>query len=235
MPPLVKACYKQLCHFNENVKLVTLNNLEEYISLPQPIIENVERGCVSWAHFSDIVRNTLLAQHGGLWLDATIWVSGKLPITEIREMSIYSANFPMGTSKYAVRYWSSFDCNWNSCCLCTNQTNYILYSFVSKMLQEIAVRESYWPDYVIQDYLIYYASTRFPKVREDFLRMKFSNPQFLELSKMMNLPYCHTKYKQLLKTDFVFKLSFRSPWNLKTTEGLPTFYGRILQDIIDPL
>lgn len=233
MPPLIKACHRQLTYFNKNITLISSQNVEQYINLPSIIYENVKDGLISWAHFSDIVRNTLLAQYGGLWLDATVWVSGKLPIDKFSTMSIYSANviFPI-ISKFSVRYWSSFEYNWNSWCLWSNQSNHLLFSFVSDMLCNIAKNETFWPDYVIQDYLIYYACRKFPSVKKDFENIYIHNQHWTDLAEMMNLPYSKQKYNNLIQTDYVFKLSFRSPWRIKTSKGEQTFYGRILEEII---
>ena len=101
------------------------------------------------------------------------------------------------------------------------------------MLQAIAVREYYWPDYVIQDYLIHYACRTFSEIKED---MEYSQEWQCnhrnDLALLMSQPYDELKYKQLIQTDFFFKLSFRSQW-IREREGVQTFYGRILSGIID--
>ena len=43
MPELVKACYQNLCKLNgDDVKLLTMDNLGEYVELPQYIFEKLE-------------------------------------------------------------------------------------------------------------------------------------------------------------------------------------------------
>ena len=92
MPPLVKACYRQLTYYNKNVILLTNDNIKEYIDIPPIVYKKVSTGHVSWAHFSDITRNTLLARYGGLWLDATVWVGGKIPFDKLKNVEFFSAN-----------------------------------------------------------------------------------------------------------------------------------------------
>lgn len=229
MPPLIAACYRQLTKYNSNVTLVTNQNVNEYITLPSIIFEKVKDGRISWAHFSDIVRNTLLAQYGGLWLDATVWVSGHLPIDRLSQMDFYTANGYVPKTRSSVRFWTSYQWNWSTWCLWAGISNYFLYTFVSEMLQAIAQRESYWPDYVIQDYLIFYACRMFPSVRKDMeISQKWQCDYRNELASLMNQPYDEKKYRQLLQSDFFFKLSFRSNCASKTNGGRATFYGKLI-------
>ena len=119
MPPLIEACYRQLTYFNSNVTLITEQNVHEYIALPAVIFEKVHDGRITWAHFSDIVRNTLLARYGGLWLDATVWVSGALPMDKLSKMNFFSANGVVPVMRSSVRFWTSYEWNWSGWCLCT--------------------------------------------------------------------------------------------------------------------
>ena len=233
MPPLVKACYRQLTKYNNNVVLVTLKNVENYINLPNVIYDKTYTEKISWAHFSDIVRNTLLAKHGGLWLDATVWVSGKIPFEKLSLVKFFSANGKIPQSSRSIRFWTSFEYNWNTWCMWSKQINNPLFSFVSETLMAIAEREKQWPDYVIQDYLIYYAYKNIPGIIEMLEQSKTipcNNRN--ELAKVMDNEFNEDKYKELTKDDFVFKLSFRAKWDKTTKDGTETFYGRILKDII---
>lgn len=233
MPPLVKACYRQLTHYNKNVILITNNNIKEYIELPEIIFEKVHNGKISWAHFSDIVRNTLLAKHGGLWIDATVWVSGEISFKDLLLLEVFSANSKVPVSKRATRFWTSFEYNWSTWCMWSKDCNNKLYSFVSRMLTEIALKEIQWPDYVIQDYLIYYAARNIQGVKE-MLEQSSTVPckKRNELATIMNDPFDKNIYNKLIEKDFVFKLSFRANWKNQTKEGKQTFYGRILENTI---
>lgn len=229
MPILVKACYNQLQRNNANVRLVTNGNLHEYIILPDIILTKVGDGRITWAHFSDIVRMTLLAKYGGLWLDATVWVPYKLPLDMLKSMPLFSANGTSGSSSNSIRFWTSFEWNWSGWCIGGNHENYILFSFVSDMLINIAEKENYLLDYVLIDYLIHYACRHFPTVCNDMDNIKKIPCNYRnDLASVMNEPYNADIYNKLIATDFVFKLSFRSPWHETTEQGQQTFYGRLV-------
>lgn len=46
----------------------------------------------------------------------------------------------------------------------------------------------------------------------------------------MNEEYNEEQYKELIKNNYFFKLSFRAGWNTKTKEGKKTFYGMLICD-----
>lgn len=233
MPPLVKACYRQLTYYNDNVILLTNDNIKEYIDIPPIVYKKVSTGHVSWAHFSDITRNTLLARYGGLWLDATVWVRGKIPFDKLKNVEFFSANSKVPASSRAMRFWTSFDYNWSTWCMYSRVKGNRLFTFVAEMLTSIAEREKQWLDYVIQDYLIYYAYKELPDIA-DMLESCKTIPccNRNKLAEIMNERFDEEKYNELIKDDFVFKLSFRTKWEKKTEKGEQTFYGRILEDII---
>lgn len=233
MPPLVKACYKQLTHYNKNVVLLTNENIKTYIRVPQEVYNKVESGKISWAYFSDIVRNTLLAKQGGLWIDATVWVPKTIPMDILKKYIFFSPSEYLIPNNKTIRFWSNLKWNWNGWCLWSRNINHPIFSFVSDMLIDIAIKEPIIPDYVTIDYLIYYAIRLFPEKQEEFelsKKLKCNNRHIL--ATIMNKEYEEEIYKNLIKDNYFFKLSFRAKWKEKTKEGKTTFYGKLIKDII---
>ncbi len=73
-PDLNKICLKSL---RENLKdreiiIITKNNLNDYIKLPDFIMEKYENGFISHTHLSDIIRLELLINYGGTWIDSSV-------------------------------------------------------------------------------------------------------------------------------------------------------------------
>lgn len=82
-PLLCKACLaslrRNLPQFE--VKVVTEQNMFDYIHPPKHIIEKYQEGIISRTHFSDILRTLLLIEHGGVWIDSTVYCTGyNIPI-----------------------------------------------------------------------------------------------------------------------------------------------------------
>lgn len=80
-PELVKACYSrmQIVFGDERVHLVTESNICDYVEMPDFVMDKWKSGRITNTHFSDLLRNELLIEHGGLWLDSTVYMSGGLP------------------------------------------------------------------------------------------------------------------------------------------------------------
>ena len=80
-PELVKNCVRSIEYHIKDRNIIYLNseNFTDYCDIPQYIIDKWKKGIISNTHFSDILRLALLTQHGGLWLDATVYMTGALP------------------------------------------------------------------------------------------------------------------------------------------------------------
>lgn len=81
MPEIIKLCLKSVESYckKTDITLIRLSdeNIDDYISLPDFVVQNKQ--IYSPAHFSDLLRLCLLTVYGGLWLDATILLSGPIP------------------------------------------------------------------------------------------------------------------------------------------------------------
>lgn len=80
-PDIVKSCYEQLKKLSNGHKIciITRENINNYISLPDYILDKHKSGIISNTHLSDIIRIMLLAKYGGLWVDATCYFTEPIP------------------------------------------------------------------------------------------------------------------------------------------------------------
>lgn len=81
MPSLVKKCYERILEFHSDSNIVFIDsyNYSNYIAIPDYIINKWKKGIISHAHFSDVIRTSLIAQYGGLWIDATTYLLSPIP------------------------------------------------------------------------------------------------------------------------------------------------------------
>lgn len=81
VPTIVKQCLESVDKWKGDYTVIRLtdNNLSKYIELPDYIVKKKEQGIIPLAQFSDILRVCLLSTYGGVWLDATILLTGTLP------------------------------------------------------------------------------------------------------------------------------------------------------------
>lgn len=78
-PEICKACLASLRRWYPDKKIITLdkNNLSQYATLPDYIERKHKQGIIPHAHYSDILRLQLLLEHGGSWIDSTIFFTGR--------------------------------------------------------------------------------------------------------------------------------------------------------------
>lgn len=79
MTDMLRMCLSSIDKYAGNCVIVRLSdkNIEDYIDLPDFVKE--KRSLFSLVHFSDLLRLMLLKTYGGVWLDATIWLSAEIP------------------------------------------------------------------------------------------------------------------------------------------------------------
>lgn len=146
MPELVENCYKQLVKHNSNVILITKNNIRDYTHIPEEIYTKVSKGQICYTHLSDILRLSLLAERGGMWLDATCFVPYSIPDKAKKEV-FYS---PSTRGLDDMPSWSNSRwCSWNvGSCIKNNP----FFMFARDMLYSIYINESCVPHYLVMDY-----------------------------------------------------------------------------------
>lgn len=80
-PDIVKRCIASIKEHAGNHPVIILNKktLQEYVKIPEFIEEKLRNKKISNAHYSDLVRITLLIAYGGYWFDATCFMTAGIP------------------------------------------------------------------------------------------------------------------------------------------------------------
>ena len=199
---------------NPNVQFIDMNNVGEFVELPEIVYKKLRTGKLLYAHFSDIVRNSLLAKYGGLWLDATVYTSGKIP--EIaKSYTFFSPNDEKNAS-----YWCTY-------AMGSNKINSITFCFLKEMLIAVCTREDVWPEYLLQDRLISFAYRNIISSKIAIDETPENNTRRFMLFALMNKPYNDDIYNDLIKDNFIFKLSYKAKYKLEC-DGKQTYYAKLI-------
>lgn len=80
-PALVKQCIRSVRRYASDceVRILTEQNLGEYVTFPDDVWAKYRSGKIPFTQFSDLLRVALLAEHGGIWMDATVLLTDRLP------------------------------------------------------------------------------------------------------------------------------------------------------------
>ena len=229
MPSIVKKCYNYIKQYNDNVILITRQNVKEFVNLPESIYQKVESGKISYTHFSDILRLTLIAECGGMWIDATCYNPYSIP-NSAKELIFYSPHNDKIVKKSNFIYWCDSG-GWRSWNLgsCIKQNP--LFSFCKELIHEIAIKQECMPNYFMVDCLISYAYRNFPNIKKMIDNMPNCNTKCADLFLLYfnkNKIYNEEKYNQLIQDNWIFKLTYKTIWQSQVN-GKLTFYGKIFK------
>lgn len=89
-PRLVKQCVDSIYRYAGEYQVILLDksNYNNYVSIEEKIVYKMLNGKLSMAHFSDILRLSLLYAYGGVWIDSTVLLTSTIP-KEILEADIF--------------------------------------------------------------------------------------------------------------------------------------------------
>ncbi len=73
-PALVQKCYQSLKEnlISKEIILITSENMSDYVTFPDYILEKWKKGQITHTHMTDLLRLELLIKYGGMWIDATV-------------------------------------------------------------------------------------------------------------------------------------------------------------------
>ena len=80
-PELIKACTKTVEKWKGDFdqKILDMETIENFSNLPGFLHDRLKSGLMEFPHFADLLRLNLLINHGGVWIDATSYMTAPLP------------------------------------------------------------------------------------------------------------------------------------------------------------
>lgn len=230
-PPIVQACYRSVCRVMEGerkVVVITRENYAEYAEFPRFIVERFEAGIISPALFSDLLRTELLIRHGGTWIDATVFLSGKVPeyILDSKLFMFRIAGYDIILQATRMESWFLSACRNEKILLLAQK---LLYLYLEKHKTPA-------------EYLIWYdfmelAIERFPKEWREVPPVVRGPCDLLQ--NMLFEPYRQDVWDILTANSSVHKLTYRFADNFrfsetevrKAIERKDTYYSHITGNI----
>lgn len=195
-PDLVKRCVESMKYHITDMEIIFLDsgNIKDYITLPDYIYDKWEKGIIPNAQFSDLVRNQLIIEHGGLWIDSTTYLTGSIPsyITD---------------SDFFVYHDGFFNCevinmgNW----LIWGKANNLLLNEVQNLLLTYWKENNYLKQYFIMQLFFRMVSDYYPKewAKVPYYSQMNQHTFMMELNNTFN----KTRWEQLKELTPIHKLS----------------------------
>lgn len=226
VPEMVMNCLNSIDKYLPADKfefhLITLENVFNYIDLPDWIIDKYNREIITPTHLSDILRMGLLYRYGGLWIDATYFATRPFD-EEIFEKDFWTLCFkkPLWKLDIADGKWSGN----------------IMYSKPGNLLHRFALNAfyEYWRAqdkliaYFLIDHIIEIAYRRIPGIKDMIDSVEPSNPHCHSIRPMVNLAFNETIWNKISKDTYLFKLQRRDNAQAQNIIGELTYYGKLLE------
>ena len=224
LPELVRMCYASVNRNRGNhpFKVLTRDNYQEYVRLPDHIMDKVEAGAITITHLSDLIRFALLSQYGGLWLDSTVFVSDRLP-EDIFTAEYFTVKRPLTpkNGNVAQDRWTNF--------LHAAQKGNLLCRFVFDFFMEYWKTQNSLVNYFLIDYTINLAYDEIPECRKLLDAVPLMDDDLYRLEDMLSAKWDPAVFEEIKKHALFSKLSWRKGGKKKTSSGEETIYGHLVR------
>lgn len=227
MPDFCKMCYENLKRNTPedySVHLITQDNYSEFVSLPAEIVQLLRSGKLSVTQFSDLLRQALIAANGGVWIDASVWVTEKYIELIDFNAPFWSVKLDSVDDESVIGQVIS-QCKWSGFALAGCKDS-LIFKFVYECMCKYFLGHTYTIDYFIQNMIIRIAYDQIESIHEIIEKMPVSNRQMYELYRWMDQPFDDKKWKDLCSDTSIFKLTQKRPYN-EMVDGKITFYGHL--------
>jgi hypothetical protein len=168
-------------------------------------------------HFSEILRANLLSRYGGLWLDASIYVSDRLPSFE--NFSYYTTIMKRNDGRHTYSEFLAF-------CLPNN----ILWSSVKDFLFDYWRKNDKAIDYFILSIFMDYAYKNINAIKLLIDNVPLSRRSVFDLYCVLNHEYNASEYKTLCEAISFHKLTYKEDFKSYTKDKKLTYYGYLYQE-----
>ncbi len=217
-PMIIKKCIESQKKYLEGytINIITKENIKDFVSLPEYILEKFNDGIISYTHFSDILRISLLSEHGGIWLDSTVLLTDRLPeyITDSPFFVYKSIELDRSdTSQLVASSW-----------LISSYTNQKISLLTRNLLYEYWKKENKLDDYFLFHILFKYATENCQKEWKMVPTYSNINPHILYFEFLDG--FDENRFKDILKISSVHKLNRKT---VNENKNLYTYYDYIIE------
>lgn len=218
-PSIVKKCYASLKEnlTDREIILIDRNNMADYVTFPDYIIEKWEKGIISNTHFSDLLRMELLIRYGGLWIDATVFCTAKRE--QIPDFYFDSDLFLFQCLKPGRDGHSGIASNWFICAKSNNKilmaTRHLCYEYWKKY--------DYLVDYFFSEFFMDMVLEYYPKDWQEIVPKDNATPHILLLR--MFETYDEKMWYAIKEQTPFHKLSYKYTEEQSNLKG--TYFDRL--------
>lgn len=224
-PDIIRRCVQSICANSENyaVEIIDANNYSDFVDIPSHILDKLNSGNISLTHFADYYRMAILAAHGGLWIDASLFVNKPIK-NNIFDQPVFTVRNP-GMDPTNVSNWE-----WTVGVIGGWKGNTLFYG-ASELLSAYWRDHDVLADYFVFDYMIRLLCNCSTELHTALSAVAPNNRDFYFLQEHANAPFSDTLYEKMQHSKtWLYKISWKSVYSLETPDGKETMFARWIKD-----
>ena len=206
MPAVVKLCIDSIRRNIDDrpVNIITFKNMHNYLDLGGRIMDLHKAGRIDHIHFADLIRMRLIADHGGMWADGTIFLSQNLD-PDWFKLPFYSIKNPLSGRFVSRNRWTGF-------CF-AGARGAATPKVVDTIFRRYWESQDWRMDYFLIDACINLAYETVPQVKAEIDAVPYNNPQLYAMRDLLCEPFDKEKYDRVTADTSIFKLNWRASNN----------------------
>lgn len=216
-PLIVKKCYNSLVinavRGGWKVVALTENGVKKYIQLPSFIEELKEKGKMWYALYSDLIRLALLYCYGGIWCDATCYLTKSIP-QEILNSPLFFFEFA------SITHWSPY--RYENWFIRAEKKNYVIERILKGLLfywSQQRSKQDYFVWFHIQNAL-YLNDEKSKKMMDDMWYCCNYDAMLIQIKYGLDSAYEEKKWNEIMSHCFVQKLTYKYDQSLENTKEM---------------
>lgn len=221
-PLIVKKCIESVKNNfkNHEVVVITQKNYKDYVTLPDYILQKFEKGIISITHLSDVLRACLLCDYGGVWIDATCFMTGDIE-EEIKGKAFYSNKLAYEQDWMHVFVGKA---QWSTFFLAGSKGNPIFVN-LKNIWFKYWQKHTYLIDYFFTDFCIKFMHMKCDNLRKMIDDVPYNNPNIHRLTPNLLEEYDQIVLDNLTKDTKLFKLTYKMDYSKKKQNS---FYDYVI-------
>ncbi|OZG66567.1 capsular polysaccharide synthesis protein [Bifidobacterium eulemuris] len=223
-PKIIRMCHSSLLHAADacsaQVISITDKNLDDYIDWPGKIVDKYRKGIIPAAHYSDLLRFSLLRNHGGIWSDASMYFNKPLQQDWFEKELFTFAREAPDSKRITNRWLMSF---------IGGQRNFPLFGLLTDFWIDYWMHEDDLIAYLITDNIMYLGYNTNKSIHEAFNKCPRMTLPVDYFERRLGTIFSSDTREKLEKNDGCFKLTYKQDFP-EAIHGNLTLYGHLLKE-----
>ena len=201
-PPIIKKCFESIKKYHPecDIRILTYDTIKNYIDLPKKYYDLLEQKKIPIAIFSDVVRLYLLSQYGGMWIDSTIYLTGRIP-DNILQADFFAFQKDRKTDSFEDKM---------TCFFIKAKANNIWIHLIKNAIESYWRKNDYLIHYFMFEHIVTMISDATPELLAEWNKMPYYSANITgKLQDKFFDEFIESDFEQLKNETSIHKLTYK--------------------------